>query len=163
MGWAGALDQQMWKVFTQMAHAVLCCYTITQRMWLTQAGVLAFVLCIISVLADVDLIPPPLLLLLLLVSLQTTAQFEEEVAAIPTAAADAYNPFEQPYSAGDAQHPSWQQAAALDRLACRQCANIQASAMLEVCPAKFLQQHRLPTALLAQAVHIRCYSAALLF
>ncbi|WIA16715.1 hypothetical protein OEZ85_013370 [Tetradesmus obliquus] len=30
----------------------------------------------------------------------TTAQFEEEVAAIPTAAADAYNPFEQPYSAG---------------------------------------------------------------
>jgi hypothetical protein len=32
--------------------------------------------------------------------LQTTAQFEEEVAAIPTAAAEAYNPFEQPYSAG---------------------------------------------------------------
>jgi hypothetical protein len=38
---------------------------------------------------------------LLLLLLQTTAQFEEEVAAIPTAAAEAYNPFEQPYSAGE--------------------------------------------------------------
>lgn len=39
----------------------------------------------------------PLLLLLLL---QTTAQFEEEVAAAPIAAPEAYNPFEQPFSAG---------------------------------------------------------------